>query len=180
MQILTGNATALARDGITERSLQRLLRQFRSLQPYADWLIVDAGSMPTELTSRLWASADQVLLVSSPDPAAVMDTYALVKTLHSRQALSSSLSLVVSEMEEDASAADVHRRIDQSCRRFLGLSLDLACAVPYDPAAAAASRLQTPVVVADPDSTLADAIARFARQLIASPRGAERSQRAAA
>jgi hypothetical protein len=45
--------------------------------------------------SDLWSLAERALLVSSPDAAAVMDTYALVKTLLTRQSLAQPLALIV-------------------------------------------------------------------------------------
>src|SRR6185436_17726008 len=81
MQILAGAASAEVRDSVGERAILRLLKQMRSLGPHTDWLLVDAGNQPSEFTERLWSAADRVLLVTSPDAVAVMDTYALVKTL---------------------------------------------------------------------------------------------------
>jgi flagellar biosynthesis protein FlhG len=168
MQVLAGSTTPESRSSVNERSIQRILRQIRSLEPHADWVIIDAGHQATDLTARFWSIAEHVLLTTSPDAAAVMDTYALVKTLLSRQRLARPLALAVNLVEDPLGAADVHRRIDQSCRRFLGLSLDLAGAAPCDAAAAKASREHAPVVISDPASALARAISRLARQLFTS------------
>jgi flagellar biosynthesis protein FlhG len=98
---------------------------------------VDAGSEPNDLAARLWLCAGQVLLVTSPEAAAVMDSYALVKTLLKRPSLSGPgalcgpLALVVNRAADEAQAADVCRRIDQSCRRFLGLPVPLAGWLPH-------------------------------------------------
>jgi flagellar biosynthesis protein FlhG len=115
------------------KSVQRLLKQMRALAPHTDWLVIDAGSRATDITSLLWAAADQLLMVTSPDPAAVMDTYALIKTLLSRHPLPHPPALIVNQAADDATAADVHRRIDQSCRRFLGLAIGFAGWLPMDP-----------------------------------------------
>jgi flagellar biosynthesis protein FlhG len=169
IQILAGSATAETRNSLSERSIQRLERQIRSLQPHADWVIIDTGHQATELTARLWSHAERVLLVTSPDAAAVMDSYALVKTLLSRQRLARPLALAVNRAEDVLAAADVHRRIDQSCRRFLGISLDLIGGIPAGAAAANAGRELAPVLLTDPDSMLADAVNRIARQIFSLP-----------
>ena len=54
---------------------------------------------PANSTARLWSAADGVLLVTSPDAVAVMDTYALIKTLLSRHALRQPLALVVNQAD---------------------------------------------------------------------------------
>jgi flagellar biosynthesis protein FlhG len=162
MHVLTGTSSAELRETLTERSIQRLVRHMRSLGPHADWLVVDAGHEPSEFTRRLWTAADRLLLVTSPDPAAVMDTYALIKTLLSRQALRKHVSLVINHAPDEANAADVHRRIDQSCRRFLGLSIEYAGCLPTSPVAE--------IAVSTPDTTqpLATALARIARHVFPS------------
>jgi MinD-like ATPase involved in chromosome partitioning or flagellar assembly len=163
MQILAGSSAADARASAGPRAADRLLRQVQSLVPHADWLIVDAGHEPGEITARLWKAAEQVLLVTSPEAAAVMDTYALVKTLLKEQQLPAPLALVVNQAESADSAADVCRRIDQSCRRFLGLSVRLAGWIPLDPAATSAIGN----AATDSQSPLADAVNRLARTMTA-------------
>lgn len=134
MQILSGVASPTVSSSLGQRAMQRLMRQIQSLGRHTDWLIIDAGNQPSEFTANLWSMADHLLVVTSPDAVAVMDTYALIKTLLSRHSLRPAPSLVVNGVKEEAVAADVHRRIDQSCRRFLGLAIDFAGAVPHDPA----------------------------------------------
>jgi flagellar biosynthesis protein FlhG len=130
MQLLPGTASAELRSVISERSCQRLSRQMQTLLPHVDWLVVDAGNEPGMLPARLWSAADRLLIVTSPEAAAVMDTYALVKILLHEQPRAAQPQLVVNQAEA-ALAADVYRRIDQSCRRFLGCSIGLAGAVPH-------------------------------------------------
>jgi len=130
IQVLAGAASADSRASATDRAIQRFLRQLPTLGPHADWLIVDAGNQPTELAAQLWSIAELLLLVTSPDAVAVMDTYALIKTLISQHAAQRSPLLVVNQTPDAATSADVHRRVDQSCRRFLGLSIQFAGGIP--------------------------------------------------
>ena len=158
MHILAGVNAAEIRSSVTERNIDRLLRQFQTLGPHADWLVVDAGISPSELMARLWGAADRLLLVTSPEAAAVMDTYALVKTLLSRQVVHCHLSLVVNQAQDEAAALDVHRRIDQSCRRFLGLSIDYAGCIPV-----------LPFEVGVPSELLTTAMSQLAKHLLQAP-----------
>jgi flagellar biosynthesis protein FlhG len=176
MQILAGNASAEVRAIATPRVADRLLRQVRSLVPHADWLVVDAGHEAGDISARLWKAAEQVLLVTSPDAAAVMDTYALVKTLLKEQPPALPLALVVNQAADAAIAADVCRRIDQSCRRFLGLSVRLAGWIPLDPSATSSLGR----AIEGPQSLLADAVSRLARTVTAPSRTSNSTQRMAA
>jgi flagellar biosynthesis protein FlhG len=169
MHVLAGSAAAVEHTTLSERSVERLIKQMASLSPYADSLLVDAGNQPRELTARLWSVADSLVLVTSPDAVAVMDTYALVKTLLSRHSLRPRLMLVVNQADDDAVAADVHRRIDQSCRRFLGLKVGFAGWLPHDRA----------VGRREFTGSLAGSFSRLARQVL-EPEPPSRQQRLAA
>jgi len=134
----------------------------RSLSPHADWLIVDAGNQASELALRLLSIAAQVLIVTSPHAAAIMETYVLIKTLMNLglQLRDRSLALAVNQADSEHAAADVHRRLDQSCRRFLGVSIDFAGWLPTDAAWASAVSGQANGPLAEPFRQLADRIFR--------------------
>jgi flagellar biosynthesis protein FlhG len=165
MQILTGAASAEIVNGIGERAIQRLLKQMRTLAPHADWLLVDAGNQPSLLAARLWSAAASVLVVTAPDAVAVMDTYALMKTLLAPSAPPRRLSLVVNQAADESTAADVHRRIDQSCRRFLKLSVEFAGSLPNHAPADLALRGNAAGAHMEAIDPLSEAILRLAKQL---------------
>jgi len=156
LQILAGAASAETRNSLSQRAIQRLLRQIATLGPHADWIIVDAGSQPSEFAAWLWTAAEIVLLVTVPEAAAVMETYALIKTLLARHELRRDILLAVNQTADDAVAADVHRRIDQSCRRFLGLPIEFAGGLPHDTLGGG---------LIESDSPLAAALARLGSRL---------------
>lgn len=155
----------------THKSQQRLLRQLHSLGKHVDVIVIDAGSGATEFARQLWAAADDVLLVTSPDVVAVMDTYAAVKTMSTPatvagNSLAPQLRIVVNQAQDEAQASDVFRRIDQSCQRFLNIRLQLAAAFPLDEQAKQAQRHGVPVTVLTPQSPLSRAIDQFAHALV--------------
>jgi flagellar biosynthesis protein FlhG len=180
LQIIAGWPTAEPRGSIPERISPRVLRQFQSLAPHADWVVIDCGHESHSLVSEFWSAAEQILLVTTPDAVAVMDSYSLVKTLLARQQVSRPVALVVNQAENDACAADVHRRVSQSCRRFLGVSPELAAALPSDPdAASAAVRVKLPLALQSPPGALAAAIQRLAERIATSRELTQRDRLAA-
>jgi len=160
IQVLAGIPDPLQQPALDKRAIQRLMRQMASLAPHADWMIVDAGNQASELALRLLSIAAQVLIVTSPHAAAIMETYVLIKTLVNLGLVlyDGSLTLVVNQANSEHLAADVHRRIDQSCRRFLGVSIDFAGWLPPD--AAWASAVSGPA-----DGPLAEAIRQLANRV---------------
>ena len=138
------------------------------------------GMAPANPRSVCGRPLSDVLLVTTPDAVAVMDTYATIKTLLSRSAIQSPVRLVVNRVDSEEVAADVHRRIDHSCQRFLGLPLALAGWLPGEPAALAALRRGHPILLSRPECQLAQSIEHLAESLLAGPTEPIRQVRRAA
>jgi len=168
IQILSGHALGQSPVATTAQSLDRLLRQMQSLAPHADFLIVDTGNQPTDLARRMWASAERVILVTSPDPAAVMDTYALIKRTLSPAFTAVQIELIVTQADAPT-ALDVQQRIDQSCRRFLGLSVQLACNIPRVARSVQHKGTLSPASLAPPQGKLGQAVSKLAHRLVVPP-----------
>ena len=169
MQLIAGMNVADARTQCTPKTQNRFLRQMHSLGKHVDIFVVDAGSAPTDFARQLWASADDVLLVTSPDVVAVMDSYAAIKTMFTPAPKAPQLRLVVNQAEDQPQAEDVFRRIDQSCQRFLDISLQLAAALPVDSQAVQAARHGVPVLLLTPQSPLCRAIDHLTDELLKEP-----------
>lgn len=150
IQLIAGLSGAEPRTHCTARKQQRFLRQLQSLSKHVDVVVVDAGHAPTDFARQWWAAADDVLLVTSPDVVAVMDSYSAIKTLYTPAQFAPRLQLLVNHCESAIQASDVFRRIDQSCQRFLGVSLALAGSLPSDEQTTQAARDGVPVLLLSP------------------------------
>lgn len=166
VQLVAGTRRGECRTFCTEKALARMMRQIRSLGPHADAVVVDAGHGLDALPTHFWQAADEVLLVTAPDAVAVMDSYSVIKTMLSRSPSAVPLRLLVNFAENATVAADVHRRIDQSCRRFLGIGVALGGVLPADDSAPTAASHAAPLVLSDPHSALAAMIEQLAAQLV--------------
>ncbi|MFO0898315.1 MAG: P-loop NTPase [Pirellulales bacterium] len=111
---------------------RRLMAELQDLGRYAEVVIVDAGNGIGEVSHRFWQEAQLVLLVTTPDANAIMDAYACVKVLGER-ATARVFTLVNAAGSPDE-AQQVHLRLEQACRRFLGREVSALGAVPRDPA----------------------------------------------
>lgn len=168
-QVAIATDSTEARNAWTDRAVQRVIRQIQSLGRHADLVVIDTGNTSGQSMLPFWQAADDVLLVTTPDAVAVMDSYATIKTLLTRSPARPPIRLVVNQAEDADEAADVHRRIDHSCQRFLGRSIPLAGWTPPDDRAQSAQRRGQPLFVAWPQSPFAESIDRLAETVLAAP-----------
>lgn len=110
---------------------QRLLTELESLRGEIDIVIVDAGHGLTAWTRRLCLRAQLMILVTTTDDAALLDTYAALK-LSSADSICPTWSLVVNRFDSDAAAEHAHRRITNACQRFLSLRIEALPGLPRE------------------------------------------------
>jgi MinD-like ATPase involved in chromosome partitioning or flagellar assembly len=124
-------ASRWASDASPDRSLRsfdKFIEHLQSLDPHVDALVIDSGSGLTNWTRGLWQLAELVLLVTTPDDIAVMDTYATIK--HGLSEAVADLRILVNQSGDTSTAVDVQSRLAASCRRFLGRTIARAPLLP--------------------------------------------------
>jgi len=155
----------------------RLIQQLHSLSNHADVVVVDAGCGDGRCSNLLWREANSLVLVTSPEPIGVMDTYARLKEKFPADHPPLNLpGLFINHAANHAAAVDVHRRIDQSSRRFLGFGLTHLGWSPPNSEIAASMEAKLPLVFTEPTAPLSQACEKFAERLL----GEDTEQRRAA
>lgn len=140
-----------------------LVTKLRAAHGYSR-VLIDLGSGVDEAVMRFAASADDALLVLTPDPAALTDAYAFAKLL--LKATGTRLPLAIVNMA--ASDADARRTEDAlaaTCSAFLNCVPKFLGAIPRDAQAQEAVRRQCPVMTHLPQGSAARALSRIAARL---------------
>jgi len=153
----TGTWAAADLADASEINQARVLDQMARLGPHADLVVVDGGNGLHGFTRRLWQACHEVVLVTGPDEASVLDTYAAMKIgIDPRQR--PPIHLLVSGGSRPEEAANVHQRMARSCRRFLDFDLTQFHWLADEPALAKAATQGMPLVVSQPASDTAQTL----------------------
>lgn len=112
-------------------SQEALLRQFQQFEAEHDFLIIDTGAGAHGLMQPLSQLADQVFVVTTPEPTSITDAYATIKTMARPDG--PELNVVVNQADP-AQGALILERIQQTARTFLHFSLSLGSTIPFDAA----------------------------------------------
>lgn len=134
-----GNSRVLpASSGIQELTtldaLQRvrLISALDRLMAEVDILLIDTGAGISTNVMYFNVSAQEVLVVVTPEPTAITDAYALMKVM-SMQYDEHRFQLVVNMAVNGAEADEVYRQLQLVARRFLDIRIDYLGFVPRDP-----------------------------------------------
>jgi flagellar biosynthesis protein FlhG len=125
---------------------ERLIREVKELGAYSEVVILDVGCQLNRVTRRFWQAADMLLLVSTTDEVAVMDSYAAVKVMLGA-VQGAQVHAVANRAESAAAAADAVQRLSRACQRFLGLRVTDAGYVPFDRQMAEACAARRPLML---------------------------------
>jgi flagellar biosynthesis protein FlhG len=156
--------TRLARLSDFQRA--QLLKDLTALEADNDIIVIDTAAGIGPDVVQLSISADNVLVVTTPEPPAVTDSYAMTKVLV-RSGYNGHISLLVNFATSRHEARTTFARISGVARQFLGTVVYDAGYILTDPKVAEAVRKREPVVLAYPKCPASQCLAALATKLSA-------------
>jgi len=168
-RLLAGASGIAQLADLSQENQSKLLRRLEPLEMSSDVLMIDCGAgIGSHVLSFLNAS-DLALVVTTPEPTALTDAYALIKSLTSTWEPAAmppvELGLVLNQVDDAAHASAVHRRLSSVYDRFLGIDLRLAGFVPYDQSVQTCVRARRPYILDAPKSAASKRTRRLAGEL---------------
>src|SRR5438034_545638 len=109
-------------------------------------------------------AADLVLIVTTPEPTAITDAYAVIKVI-SRDGSARRLSLLVNQTRSANEGRVVYERIAKVARQFLNVGVLDAGSVPLDENVLLAVRRRTPFTLAAPKCPASICVGQLAMRL---------------
>jgi len=167
VQFVPGASGLATLADLSEFERGRLLRELTSLEADNDIILVDCGAGIGPSVLQFAAAADRAVVVTTPEPTAITDAYAVIKVLAQRR-YGGQLSLVVNLAATRHEARDTQQRIAEVARRFLDVQVLQAGYVLTDPRVGEAVRRRQPLVLLFPRCPASRCMATLANRLSAS------------
>ena len=163
--ILPGGSGIEELANLSSERLTRLFQAFATFSPPPDLLLLDtaAGIHPNVL--QFLMAADRVIVVTTPEPTAYVDAYALIKTLVKRDP-EKEIGVIINMAKDAREAMEVIRLLLELCRKVLHVGFNNLGYIPHDPEVFHAVRHQQPLVIKSPSSPAAKAIQNISATLL--------------
>lgn len=162
---LIGGASGLAKMAdLNEADRQRLIAALVELERQADVILIDTGAGISANVMTFIKAADHVLVVTTPEPTAITDAYAVVKVI-SREDPGRQVSLLVNQARTSAEARMVYERIAKVARQFLGAPVMDAGYITADEQVSISVRRRIPFTLACPRCSASRCVAQLAMRL---------------
>lgn len=142
-----------------------LLSDLVSLEEQADLVLIDTGAGLSSSVMDFVVSSDEAVIVTTPEPTAIADAYAMIKVL-SQTDSDVYIRLLVNQARSESEAEQVADQILSVARRFLNVHVDNLGYVLVDVAVQRSVRAQKPFVLLYPHSSASECIRAAARRLV--------------
>ena len=152
-------------DSWEEAVKDRFFHEIFKLRFSNDFVFIDTSAGLTETMVDFAVRADEVLVVTTPEPTAISDAYALVKILGARKE-SARIRTVVNQAVSEDEALEVFERFSLVVQRFLEVRPVYGGYVMDDSRVKEAVKRQEPLLRAFPDSPAAQCIQRITEGLL--------------
>lgn len=172
LKLIAGGSGVGELADLPETELLRFIQSMRKLESQADYLVVDTGAGLGRSVRNFVLAADMVLVVTTPEPTAMTDAYALIKSVVQKNP-AADIKLVVNQVESKAEGEEAVARLSAAMLRFLGATPDFLGAIPADREVPRCVRNQQPFFLAAPASQASMAVRTIASKLVGNPQEAK-------
>ncbi len=168
VEVLCGGSGMEELANLSRFQRTRLINELATLQERADVIVIDTGAGIGASVLAFCQAADHTLVVTTPEPTAMTDAYAVIKVLAGRR-YPGRLSLIVNMAESISEGKKIQQQMAEVVRRFLDTPLYDAGVLCRDDRLVAAVRNREPVVLAYPHARITAALVAMTARLAQGP-----------
>ncbi|HOK95847.1 MAG TPA: MinD/ParA family protein [Anaerohalosphaeraceae bacterium] len=164
IEIICGGSGIETLANLNSFQRQRLMEEMEALHNRADVILIDTGAGIHSAVIGFCMAADHTLVVTTPEPTAMTDAYAMIKVLSSKQ-YPGQISLLVNMACSRIEGKKVYRQISDVAARFLGVPVYEAGILCRDDYLLTAVRQRELVVQAFPKADISRSLEAIGQRL---------------
>jgi flagellar biosynthesis protein FlhG len=162
---------------LTNIQVEEIISHFNEIENDSDIIFIDTGAGISWSVLSFVLAAQEIIVITTPDPTAITDAYAMIKVIaRERKDTQINIKLIVNMVSGRREAEEVADKISTVARKFLGANVTLLGYVYDDPNVSAAIKQQTPFVIAYPYSPATNCVNFLAAKLCGSDASAGKEQ----
>lgn len=150
---------------LSETARKNIMAGLEEIQNRADFIIIDTMAGIGRSAVAFVVAADEVLLVSTPEPSSIVDAYAMLKTIYQRRE-GAIVRLVANMVVNKKQASYVYDKLSAVSQQYLGRKMSYLGMIPRDVHVSQAVMQSTPYSLRFPGAPCSKAISDIADRLI--------------
>lgn len=165
IKYMSGGSGIYHMANLDDLQLQYLISKITMFDNWADIILIDTGAGLNRTVLNFVTAADEVIIVTTPEPTSITDAYAMMKAYSGNNG-NAPLRLVVNRVIENGEGQVVVDKLIKVAFRFLSLPIDSLGFVFEDRNLVKAVKSQTPLLLSYPDTISAQCIEHIAHRLL--------------
>lgn len=149
---------------LNSQQLSNFISNLSLLDEYADIILIDTGAGLTDSVINFSKAADEIILVTTPEPTSVTDAYSLIKVL-CKNNLIPNIKLLVNRVEDDEEGKEIFNKLYRVSKKFLNIEINELGYLPYDKNLIKSVKLQEPVCISFPNSEISRAFRKISYKI---------------
>ena len=166
---ISGGSGIIGLNNLYREQIMYLVKSNDELNEIADFIIIDTGAGISDQVLEFVMASPEVLLVSTPEPSSLTDSYSLLKALYRNPnfvAGSTTIHVVSNRVNSMEEGQAVYDKLNSVVSQFLHGKLNYLGMIPADTALEKAVRQQQTVSLLEPNAKSAKAFEVLAGNLL--------------
>ena len=166
---ISGGSGIAGMSNLSMDYLHYIIQNLVELDEMADIIIVDTGAGISDAVLEFLVASGEILLVTTPEPTSITDSYSLLKALsrHPRySAETSQIKVIANKVFGETEAESLYAKLEAVVGRYLKVPITYLGMIPQDNQLAKAVMQQQPVSLDNPRARSALAYEAMAAKLM--------------
>lgn len=166
---ISGGSGIIGLNNLHKEQIVYLVNAINELNDMADFIIIDTGAGISDQVMEFVLASPEILLVTTPEPSSLTDSYSLLKALYKNPNFTASKSrvhVIANRVTSYEDGKGVFDKLNSVVAQFLQGNLNYLGMIPQDLAIDRAVRQQKTVTLNEPNSNAAKAFKVLANNLL--------------
>ena len=166
---ISGGTGVAGLNELTQSQILYLTKSLAELDEIADVIIIDTGAGISNHVLEFVMASQEVILVTTPEPSSLTDSYSLLKTLYKNPRFNrenTKISVLANRVNSTEEGQNVYDKLNSVVTQFLKGDIQFAGVIPQDSALEKAVRQQKTVSLNAPSSKSARAFEVMASNIL--------------
>lgn len=154
---------------LTKEQLTYLVYKIKELENMADIIIIDTGAGISSAVMDFVVVSNEVILVTTPEPTSITDSYSLLKALNKRDDFDKSqnhIKIVANRVRSYEEGANLYNKLNVVVNKFLNFNIEFLGIIENDENMSKAVIQQKPISMAYPNSKGAKSFKKISDTLL--------------
>lgn len=166
---ISGGSGIIGLNNLQKEQIVYLVNSINELNDMADFIIIDTGAGISNQVMEFVLASPEILLVTTPEPSSLTDSYSLLKALYKNPNFTASKSrvhVIANRVTSYEDGKGVFDKLNSVVAQFLQGNLNYLGMIPQDLAIDRAVRQQKTVTLNEPNSNATKAFKVLANNLL--------------